>query len=247
MIKPFTCVCLLAAAGSLLYLYQEKHASQLMDREVSGLMKQAGEVRERTGLMRAEYAMLNDPARLSQLAAQHLSLQPLAPGQFVKLADLGARLPGPVASAQEPAAMDDAPVAAAAPAQPTTFAAAAPAARVQPAAASAVVAAVAPVPRRIGKPHEELAATSVKMAVPPVRPSYASDSSALYAPVVPAFASQKPAQPIYPATMQHASAGLPEAPGYAPYVGSALGMAHATLAPPVPVSSATDLGASSGR
>ena len=250
MMKPFTCVCLLTAAGSLLNLYQGKHAAQLMDRETAGLMKQAEQIRERTGLMRTEWQMLSAPERLAQLAAQHLSLQPLAPAQFAKLSDLGSRLPAPVAAAPEPAAMDDAPAPTVPIAVPTPATPPPPivaAVRPAPAPTSDVarlqVAAVAPPPHKTVPTVVKLAA-----AAPALHPAYAPDSSAVYAPILPAFASQKPAQPIHPATVQHASVGMPDAYASAtPFVGSALGMAHATMAAPVPVSSATELGSSYGR
>lgn len=263
MMKPFTCVCLLAAAGSLLYLYQEKHSAQLVDRQISGLIRQADQIRERTRLMQAEYQMLNDPERLAQLATQHLALQQLAPTQYAKLSDLGARLPGPVAPAPAPAAMDDDPVTAPAPPVPAVQATAGPAlarpavaAAAPPASARAVavppaavaapvvktqVAAVTPPVHRVTKPHDE-PASMVKVASQPLRPSYAHDAGVVYAPILPAFASQAPPPAPRAPTMQRASAGLPDAP--APYVGSALGMARTGLAAPVPMS---DAGASYGR
>jgi hypothetical protein len=59
----------------------------------------------------------------------------------------------------------------------------------------------------------------------------------VYAPVVQAFASQQPVQPIHRPSVQQAAAGLQAAPYPvpAPFVGSALGMARTQLPPPVPV------------
>ena len=117
MIRPFTCLALAAALGAGLYLYQEKHRAQLLDRDIAHAVKQAEQSRERIGLLKAEWAALNEPARLAGLATQHLQLQPLQPAQFAKLEDLRSRLPAivPVSAAPGPASMDDTPVAAAAP------------------------------------------------------------------------------------------------------------------------------------
>ena len=92
MIRPFTCLCLLVAAGSGLYLYSAKHDAQMLDREITRLGKQAQESRSRAALMRAEYDRLGDPDRLRELASLLLALQPTDPAQFAAMADLDKRL-----------------------------------------------------------------------------------------------------------------------------------------------------------
>ena len=96
MIRPFTCVCMLLAGGAGLYLYQTKHRALLLDREIAHTARQTDAARERITGLRAEWALLNEPERLAELQAQHLGLRPLAPTQFVALADLAARLPAPL-------------------------------------------------------------------------------------------------------------------------------------------------------
>ncbi|MGI4955531.1 MAG: cell division protein FtsL [Janthinobacterium lividum] len=96
MIKPFTCVCFLMAAGSGLYLYQTKHRSQMLDREIGRTLKQTEAARDRIGVLRGEWALLNEPERLAELTQQHLTLRTLAPTQFAAMADLGNRLPAPL-------------------------------------------------------------------------------------------------------------------------------------------------------
>jgi len=94
MIRPFTCVCMLLAGGSGLYLYQTKHQSQMLDREIAHTMKLTDVARARAGVLQAEYALLNDPSRLSELASQHLaSLKTTAPTQFTNWAEFEKRLP----------------------------------------------------------------------------------------------------------------------------------------------------------
>lgn len=258
MIKPFTCLCMLAAAGSLMYLYQAKHAAQVMDREIAGLIKTADQTRERTGLLRAEYAMLNDPERLAQLASAHLQLTPLAPAQFARLADLGSRLPGPVAPLPEPAIADDelppapepAPLVAALttplprpiPVQVATSTAAPP----PPAPYAAGPTLSAPTPSvtvaiaRPAKPHDKPVVAAVLMVRPmPPEPSH------IYASIQPAFTSPARLLSRPPMVQRTGMGSAAEAP--VPFVGSALGMARTPLAAPVPFSSATELGSASGR
>jgi len=94
MIRPFTCVCMLLAGGAGLYLYQTKHQSQMLDREIAHTMKLTDVARSRAGVLQAEYALLNDPSRLSDLAGEHLaSLKTTAPTQFTSWADFEKRLP----------------------------------------------------------------------------------------------------------------------------------------------------------
>jgi hypothetical protein len=95
MIRPFTCLCLVAACGSGLYLYSEKHRTAMLDREISGVIRQTEAARARTGLLRAEWALLNEPGRLQDMADKYLALKPMAPTQFVQLSDLAGRLPAP--------------------------------------------------------------------------------------------------------------------------------------------------------
>ncbi len=93
MIRPFTCLCLMIAGGSGLYLYTAKHDAQMLDREISKLSRQAQDSRARAAMMRAEYDRLGDPERLRELADQVLTLKPTDPQQYTSLADLDRRLP----------------------------------------------------------------------------------------------------------------------------------------------------------
>ena len=93
MIRPFTCLCVLLAAGSGLYLYQEKHRAEMLDRQIGQVVKATDAARERTGMLRAEWTLLNEPERLQDLAGRYLQLQPMAPAQFVQMSALDSRLP----------------------------------------------------------------------------------------------------------------------------------------------------------
>lgn len=97
MIRPLTCICLLLAGGSGLYLYQSKHRAQMLDREIEHTLKATDVARDRIGVLRGEWALLNEPERLAALSQSHLGLKSVAPSQFVTAAELGARLPPPAA------------------------------------------------------------------------------------------------------------------------------------------------------
>jgi hypothetical protein len=105
MIRPFTAACVLLAAGSGLYLYTEKHRTTVLDQQISRIVQDTRRVREHTAMLRAEWALLNQPDRLQSLAGRFLpTLRPMAPTQFVQMAALSRRLPeivppAPVATA----------------------------------------------------------------------------------------------------------------------------------------------------
>lgn len=104
MIRPFTLICMLLACGSGLYLYQTKHRVQLLDREIAQTVQATSAARDRAGVLRTDWTLLNDLERLRALSDQYLQLRPVAPGQFTSLAELASRLPAPRAPQPEPTA-----------------------------------------------------------------------------------------------------------------------------------------------
>jgi hypothetical protein len=95
MIRPSTCLCFLLACGSGLYLYQTKHAAQLLDRQIAKTAHDTEALRAQTRVLQAEWTLLNDPDRLQTLANEYLALKPMQPTQFTSLVDLDQRLPAP--------------------------------------------------------------------------------------------------------------------------------------------------------
>ncbi len=96
MIRPLTCVCAILAGASGLYLYSEKHRTTLLDQQISGIVSDTQHIRERTAMLRAEWALLNQPDRLQGLATRFLpQLGAMAPTQFVQLSALDHHLPPP--------------------------------------------------------------------------------------------------------------------------------------------------------
>ena len=102
MIRPFTLLCMVAACGSGLYLYQTKHRVMLLDRDITQTVQATSAARERAGVLRTEWTLLNDLERLRALSDQYLQLRPVAPSQFTTLAELTNRLPAPRAPEPEP-------------------------------------------------------------------------------------------------------------------------------------------------
>jgi hypothetical protein len=115
MIRPLTIATCLLACGSGLYLYQEKHEVQLLDRTIERTVHDTAALRDQSRLLAAEWTMLNDPERLRQFSDTYLNLKTIAPTQFTSLADLDSRLPAVQPQAAPPVAdnQEGVPVAAA--------------------------------------------------------------------------------------------------------------------------------------
>jgi hypothetical protein len=107
MIRPFTFLTLVAACGSGMYLYSEKHRAELLDRQIAHVIHETEATRQSTSLLQAEWQVLNNPDRLRPLAAKYLNLVPVQPNQWVQLSDLSTRLPATVPQNQG-GATDDA-------------------------------------------------------------------------------------------------------------------------------------------
>lgn len=230
MIRPFTCVCMLLAGGSGLYLYQSKHRAQLLDREIGRVLKQTEVARDRIGVLRAEWAVLNEPERLAELSQQHLGLRQLSPTQFVAVADLGTRLPPAMAPGAVFTPADE-PVVAASVAPPP------PAPRAPPIQAPR---AAAPVPAAPPPAAVARAPASTPAPAPP-RPA---PRPAAEAPVQVAAPAPAPLRAVPPVMNVAATPLAPMAPVPRPMLPgsigesvlrtSALGGARAALPPPTP-------------
>ena len=96
MIRPFTCVCLVLAAGSGLYLYQVKQRAFALDASLRSTFHDIDVAREKTRMLRADWALVNDPERLQALAGQYLTLQPMQPSQLQTMDQLAIALPAPL-------------------------------------------------------------------------------------------------------------------------------------------------------
>lgn len=233
MIRPVTLLTALLAFGSGLYLYQEKHNAQLLDRDIRKLREATEAARARAGILRADYMLLNDPSRLSELAERFIpALRTTPPGQFTTMAELARRLPGlaePHGAPAVPPEPDNTPVAQApgensGPASDTDIAAA-PVGADAPAPAVALLEdlPIPPLPPMAPPPSATIAAAALTAPAPTVTPVYASGGSvpparAIAAPLVaisPQPAATQPAAPQPAGTQPVTSASAP-APSAAP-------------------------------
>ncbi|RKK01870.1 cell division protein FtsL, partial [Teichococcus wenyumeiae] len=150
MFRPLTIIAITAFCVVGWNVYRAEDSARQLDRELRDLTRRIEQARDRTQVLRAEWALLNEPERLRQVAQKYLPLETMTPAQFIRLADLGGRLPvavafsGPVnlfGSTGETAVAEAKPITA--PTKPaTTVAAATPAAEApEPAAPPVRVAA----------------------------------------------------------------------------------------------------------
>jgi hypothetical protein len=93
MIRPFTLITMLLAAGSGAYLFGVKHRAQSLDNQLSAVNQAAQLDAQRITVLQAQWALETDPTRLSALARQFSKLQPMKPAQLVTLAALRMVLP----------------------------------------------------------------------------------------------------------------------------------------------------------
>ena len=217
MIRPLTLVSLVVAAGAGLHLYQVKHSVSMLDRELREVNRQTEVVRERTQILRAEWALLNEPDRLRQVAQRHLALEPMAPAQFIREAELERRLPAARVFAGPPSLFG-----------PVEVAAKAPEALMVP--GPVATAPATPAPTRPEPPPRHA------QTEPPPRLSS----------VVNAPPAARPTPPPAPPRVTPALHVAPAAPPPPAIVASALGGATGALPPPVPLSRPVPMGAPQG-
>lgn len=240
MIRPFTCLSVLLAAGSGLYLYSEKHRTTLLDDRIRVVVEDTHRIEDRTSMLRAEWALLNQPDRLQTLATKFLpALAPIAPTQFVQLAELDRHLPPvgpppapPAAPQILPALPAAAPPAVALASLVTTLSA--------PAAAVPVPHHAAPATAVATAAHATLALHLAGLAPPHHPAAAAPHRRVMVASATPRIARGE-VDPVHDAAYVPRAAPMmasnwrPAAAPIAPaYTGSALGMAGgAAIAPPM--------------
>ncbi len=246
MIRPLTFLCMLLAACSGLYLYQVKNRTRLLDRQIAQVMKTADTTRARTAVLQAEWALQNDPERLQDLADRFLTLRPVSPGQFITLAELDHRLP-PISIPPTPT-NDDTDTSSEPPASVAARSDPLEPARPVPNPDPAIKAVVAPAPKMAPVPPVMIAIRPTptpvaNIALPPIRPAAPPPHAVVAASTPVTVAATNPPRPRYDSNPTGNSASevinriirSSRQEASAPTVGSVLGAARTTLAPPVPV------------
>ncbi len=127
MIRRSTLLWLIAAILIGCGLYQLKYEVQAKEERLARLNRQIQQEQEAIHVLNAEWAFLNRPDRLADLANRHLELSQVAPAQFGKVAAIPEKSLVPVAvEAEAPAAAPVLKVANTAPAKPAAKPAPAP-------------------------------------------------------------------------------------------------------------------------
>ncbi|MFN6999972.1 MAG: hypothetical protein ACK4ST_08060 [Elioraea tepidiphila] len=234
MIRASTLVWagLVVLAG--LFLYQVKHDVQALEEELAGVNRRILATQDRIHVLRAEWSLLNEPARIGDLAQRHLALAPMRPDQFARPADIAARValhrPAPVeppaTEPREPGAVAIAAAGTPTLPLPPPFPAEPPREIARPVpAAPAAPARETPPP---APARREIAARPV--AQPEAdRPAPARDRPPPAVPAVP-----RPALAEAPAPVRTAALPPRPEPAAPPAAVSALGAPSAALPPPVP-------------
>ncbi|MXP62713.1 hypothetical protein E0493_05020 [Roseomonas sp. M0104] len=161
MFRPLTVVAITAFSLVGWHVYRAEEAATQLDRELRDVTRRIEAARERTQVLKAEWAMLNEPERLRQMAQKHLPLDTMTPSQFLRLTDLERRLPAPLTFAG--------PVDLFGPAQETALAAAEPAASEPSVAPMKTAAAAVPAPAAHAAPP--FVAKHLAAAEPAPRPT----------------------------------------------------------------------------
>ncbi len=244
MIRPLTLICVVLFLFSGFYDYQTTHQVDLKDQQISTIRAQAIAARQSSKILQTEWSWLNRPDRLQPFAAQFLSLQEVAPSQYVPLAQLAQHLPAP---GSVPAIAPNVEFAAAAPiAAPIITLAAAPITpAAAPVAAPVKLASALPVAKPTAQPRlAEQAPVKTPAKAPAtqlasIEPQSSPEPAAPAKPRAVAVASAAPARRIARPVARPVMVAENEPPRSSPIMSersaSSLGMAQGGLALPAPV------------
>ena len=101
MMRWLQVVCVIAAVGAAVFVFQVKYRAEAVAERATELQRQIDREVETTSLLEAEWSLLNQPARVQEVVDRHtelLGLQPLDPAQITKLENLPMRPTGPAPS-----------------------------------------------------------------------------------------------------------------------------------------------------
>ena len=98
MIRWLQVLSVLAAAGAAVFVFQAKYRAEAVAERAAELQRMLDQENETLSLLKAEWSLLIQPARVQELVTRHaelLKLQPLDPTQITKIEKLPMRPTGP--------------------------------------------------------------------------------------------------------------------------------------------------------
>ena len=98
MIRWLQILSVFAAAGAAVFVFQAKYQAEKVAEQAAELQRTLDQENETLSLLKAEWSLLIQPARVQELVTRHaelLKLQPLDPTQITKLERLPMRPTGP--------------------------------------------------------------------------------------------------------------------------------------------------------
>jgi hypothetical protein len=98
MIRWLQVISVVAAAGAAVFVFQIKYRAEAVAEQAAELQRTLDQENETVSLLKAEWSLLIQPARVQELVerhAQRLGLAPLDPAQITKLENLPMRPKGP--------------------------------------------------------------------------------------------------------------------------------------------------------
>jgi hypothetical protein len=98
MIRWLQVVSVVAAAGAAIFVFQIKYRAEAVAERAAALQRELDQENETLSLLRAEWSLLIQPARVQALIERHadvLQLKPLDPAQITKIENLPMRPTGP--------------------------------------------------------------------------------------------------------------------------------------------------------
>jgi len=98
MIRWLQVMGVVAAAGAAVFVFQVKYRAENVAEHASTLQREIDRENENLSLLKAEWSLLIQPARVQELVGRHaevLKLQPLDPTQITRIENLPMRPKGP--------------------------------------------------------------------------------------------------------------------------------------------------------
>ncbi|MBO1074798.1 cell division protein FtsL [Roseomonas marmotae] len=212
MFRPLTVIAITAFCVVGWNVYRAEDSARQLDRELRDLTRRIEQARDRTQVLRAEWALLNEPERLRQVAQKYLPLETMQPAQFVRLQDVDRHLPTAIAFAGPVNLFGSAPETALAAAEP---AGEAPAAAAPAAVAEAKPSSVTPAPAEATALAASMPATPRPVTRPAPAPrveTVRAEPARSPAPVVVATREEPRRRPVPAPTPRAETVALREAP-----------------------------------